>query len=96
MNDATRRALRTFAQVFIGIFALSLLGWLADVQEWATCVTDACRNFPDPSVLGKAAIAAAAGGVSALVAWVQNILEDNTSFPAVFKAPASPGENPVP
>lgn len=31
-----------------------------------------------------------------LVTFLQNYLEDNTSFPAILKAPASPGENPTP
>ena len=30
------------------------------------------------------------------VAFAQNWLEDNTSFPALGKAPASEGENPIP
>lgn len=31
-----------------------------------------------------------------LVTFAQNWLEDNTSVPALLKAPASEGENPVP
>ena len=31
-----------------------------------------------------------------LLAFAQNWLEDNTSMPAVGKAPASPGSNPTP
>lgn len=31
-----------------------------------------------------------------LLAFIQNLLEDNTSFPALLKAPASSGQNPAP
>jgi hypothetical protein len=30
-----------------------------------------------------------------LLAFVQNLLEDNTGFPSILKAPASGGQNPV-
>lgn len=31
-----------------------------------------------------------------IVVFIQNLLEDNTSMPALLKAPASSGENPTP
>ena len=31
-----------------------------------------------------------------VVVFIQNLLEDNTSVPALLKAPASSGENPTP
>jgi len=31
-----------------------------------------------------------------ILAFAQNWLEDSTSFPALLKAPASPGANPIP
>jgi hypothetical protein len=50
----------------------------------------------DWSALKKVGISAAAAGIIALLAFVQNWLEDTTQFPAVLKAKASDGENPVP
>lgn len=95
MNDAARRSLRTFIQVFVGVFAVSLLGFLGQVQEWSSCVGEVCQ-FPDPSVLAKAAVSAVAAGAASLVSFLQNYLEDNTAMPALLKAPASDGTNPVP
>jgi hypothetical protein len=36
------------------------------------------------------------GGYTLLVGLCQNLLEDNTAFPAILKAPPSAGQNPVP
>lgn len=93
LNDATRRALRTFLQAFVGVFALSLLGWLTGVQEWASCVKDCV--FPDPTILGKAAVSGVVAGAITLITYAQNLLEDKGVIPAFAKATASSGENPV-
>ena len=90
LPDPVRRALRTFLQVFVGIFAISLTGWLGDVTSWASC-TAGCGSFPDVSPLGKAAVSAVAASAAAVVAFVQNLLEDKTGMPALLKAPASDG-----
>lgn len=85
MNDPLRRALRTWLQAFLGSLITSgvLSAASADgVVDW--------------SALKKALIAAAAGAVVALITFVQNHLEDSTAMPAILKAPASGGENPVP
>lgn len=95
LPDSVRRALRTFLQGFIAVFAVSLLGWLQSVATWAQC-SQQCGAFPDVTVLGKAAIAAFVAAVIAMVAWLQNHLEDKSRFPALLKAPPSPGANPVP
>ena len=31
-----------------------------------------------------------------IIGFLQNLLEDNTPFPALLKSPASSGQNPVP
>lgn len=95
LPDSVRRAIRTFLQAFVAVFAISLLGWLGDVTLWAKCV-DNCKDFPDVTVLGKAAIAGFAAGAVTLVSLIQNLLEDKTSFPAILKAPSSDGQNPAP
>lgn len=85
MTDPVRRAVRTFAQAFLGSLLTS--GVLSAAS------TD---GVVDWSALKKAGIAAIAGAVVAFLTFVQNVLEDNTSMPALLKAPASEGENPVP
>ncbi|CAA9547241.1 MAG: hypothetical protein AVDCRST_MAG19-473 [uncultured Thermomicrobiales bacterium] len=83
MNDATRRALRTLLQVGIGFV---LAGGLAEVvnayaDEWA--IAGANR------MLVTAALTVA-------VTFAQNYAEDRGAIPAIGKAPASGGANPVP
>lgn len=72
-SQAIRAAWRTFWQAFVPLFAISLIGWMQQVVTWATS-SDAV--FPEVSVLGKAAVTATIAGVVALVAWVQNKLEN--------------------
>lgn len=84
MPDALRRAIRTFVQAFLGSIISS--GVLSAMST---------GGVVDLSVLGKAAAAAIVAGIIALVTFLQNFLEDNTSFPAVLKARASDGANPV-
>lgn len=71
-SEPARRAARTFAQVFVGLFVVSLTGWLDDVQQWAS----GGAPFPSLSVLGGAAVSAAAAALSAAVTGVHNYLED--------------------
>ena len=82
--DPVRRALCTFAQTFVGLFLISVAGWLATVVTWAQCTT-ACTAFPDLTPLGKAAVAAFGAAAVAAVSFVQNYLEDHTSVPTVLK-----------
>lgn len=37
MSDSVKRALRTAAQAFLGVFAVALLGWAGEVASWAGC-----------------------------------------------------------
>ena len=74
MSDAVKRAVRTFFQAFIGAFlATGFLSGVADVGsiDWSAATT--------------AAVSAVAAGVIAVLSFVQNALEDNTSFPTVLK-----------
>lgn len=65
--DWLRAAIRTALQTAVGMFALSLLGFLMNLQD----ALSTGGEYPAPSVLGKAAataaVAAAAGVVSAIV-----------------------------
>lgn len=62
---------------FIATFGVSLTGWLMDVTEWASDANNSVV-FPDPSVLVKAAVAAAVaagtGVVSFLIRFAQGKL----------------------
>lgn len=87
MNDATKNAVKAGAYTalwtFLGLFALSLVGWLNDVQQWATA-DGAVTVFPDPSVLVKAAVsavAAAAGGLVGLVARLAQVATGKGDVP---------------
>lgn len=85
MPDYLRRAIRTFIQSFCGAIISS--GVLSAA---------ATAGVVDWSVVTKILIAALAGGVTGLLTLGMNALEDNGSIPAVLKAPASEGVNPVP
>jgi hypothetical protein len=70
MNDATKNAIKagffTALWTFIALFGLSLAGWLNDVVE-AVSNADGIVIYPDPAVLIKAAVSAAAAAASGLV-----------------------------
>lgn len=84
MPDFVRRAIRSFVQAFLG--SLTTSGILS---------ASSTDGVVDWSTLEKTGVAALAAGVIALLTLVHNLLEDTTSFPAVLKAAASSGENPV-
>lgn len=85
MSDAVRRALRTFVQA-----------WLGSLLTSGVLSATATDGIVDLSALEKAGVSALAAGFIALLSWLQNALEDNTRMPALLKAPASEGENPIP
>lgn len=80
LTDATRRAIRV-AQVLVVAAAGGIPTLAAAFDVPAGRVAQIVAVF---SFLGVLLVAA------------RNHLEDNTSFPAVLKAPPSSGENPVP
>lgn len=88
LPDFIRRPLRLFLFSFLGLFLVSLSGWLGEVQSWATGVDGA--TFPDVRVLGSAAIAASSSALISVISLVWNFLEDKTQVvPSVLK------ENPT-
>ena len=93
MSDALRRAIRTFAQAFIGTFILVAVPWATNI---VTAIVNAKPYELNFDVLQSAGIAGTFAAFIALVSWVQNQLEDHSTVPAVLKAPASDGTNPVP
>lgn len=80
MSDAQRRAIRTLTQSLPAAVLIS--GW----NLFA----------PDNLDLTTEQAAWLALVLTCIVSFVQNWFEDNTSFPALLKAPASEGENPQP
>lgn len=64
-TDAIKAGLWTALFTFVALFGASLLGWISDVVEWAG--ESGTGTFPDVTVLGKAAIAAAGAALAGLV-----------------------------
>lgn len=73
-KNAIKAGLFTALWTFIGMFGLAFLGWLNDVQQWATS-DGAVTVFPDTSVLVKAAIAAVAAAAGGVVGTVVRLVQ---------------------
>jgi len=86
--DWLRRAIRTFAQGFLGVFIFLGLPILTNVAGGDTTL--------DLNAWKSIGIASSAGGIIALVTAVHNLLEEKTAFPALLKGKASSGANPMP
>jgi hypothetical protein len=85
MPDAARRAIRTFVQAFTGI----ILG------QAVVLMTDLDDGEIDWQLWKRVVISALAAGIVALLSWLQNWSEDRGVIPALLKATASSGANPV-
>ena len=79
----------------MGTLSVMLVPFLYDLVK-AAGESDGQLVRIDVNFLGNVAIAATISGIIALISWAQNALEDKTAIPAVLKAPASEGQNPVP
>jgi len=74
MSDKARRALRTFAQGFLGVLVIMAVPALQNlIQDAADGQVDIDLNFWRAVV-----VAAIAGGVIALISYGQNLFEDKT------------------
>ena len=92
--DWLRRAVRTFAQGFVGVLLITAVPALNDIVTGVGSGGVAVIDVPFWRNVG---IAAVAGGAVALISGVQNWAEDNVpGIPAPLKAQPSAGENPVP
>lgn len=78
MKDATKSALYTALWSFLGVFGVSLLGWLGDIATWAG--TDGA-TFPAVTPLGKAAVAAFAAAASGLIGWLVRTAQSRGMLP---------------
>ena len=75
MRDALIRTVRTFAQGFIGVLAIVAVPVLNDI---ISDVMSGGEVVLDINLFQSIGVAACAGGVIAVVAFVQNLLEDKT------------------
>ena len=82
MNDAMRRALRTFVQGFLGVLALVAVPALTDLVQ---AVASGGEVAIDVNFWQGVAVAALAGGLIALISWGQNVLEQATGKPIIPK-----------
>ena len=82
MNEAIRRAIRTFFQGFVGVLALVAIPALNAMVQ-AAVGGDAIELNVD--VWQSIGIAAIAGGVIALVSWAQNELEAHGAVKPLLK-----------
>lgn len=74
-NDAVRRAARTFFQGMIGVLMLIAIPLL---HQMIQSVADGEPATIDLDVWQSIGLAAVAGGVIALIAFLQNMLEDRS------------------
>jgi hypothetical protein len=79
MTDQLKAAAYTALWAFVGVFGLSLLGWVNDIASWAN--DTAAGAFPDVSVLAKAAVSAGAAAAAGLVTWVVRYAQSKGVLP---------------
>lgn len=79
-RDALKAAAYTALWVFLAMFGMTALGWLADVSSWATS-QDATVVFPDPRLLVKGVIAAVVAAASFVVAAVVRLAQAHNILP---------------
>lgn len=82
MNDALRRAYRTFLQGFVGVLALIGIPALTNLVQ---SVASGSELDIDVNVWQGIVVAAIAGGLIALISFGQNALEDKTGKTLVAK-----------
>ncbi len=84
MSNELRAAATTALVTFLTLFAASAVGFVGQLQEWA----DAGGQFPDVSVLGRAAISAALAALAGLVNYAYRWLQSQGAIPG--KGPTYP------
>lgn len=87
MSNSLKAALYTALWTFLGVFSVSLFGWLGDVATWAG--TDGA-TFPAVTPLGKAAVAAFAAAASGAIGWVVRVAQSHQLLPG--SAPSYPSK----
>lgn len=77
MSDELRAAVTTAVVTFLTLFTAAALGFVAQLQEWASTG----GTFPDVSVLGRAAVSAALAAAAGLVNFVYRWLQAREVLP---------------
>lgn len=77
MSNELRAALATAVVTFLTLFAASAVGFVGQLQEWA----DTGGEFPDVSVLGRAAVSAALAALAGLVNYAYRWLQARGALP---------------
>lgn len=77
MPDAVKRAIRSFVQGFIGVFALAAVPVLNEIVTSAVS-GDGSHITVDLNLWRNILLAGFAGGAVMLVAYVQNAIEDKS------------------
>lgn len=68
LSNAFRASAFTALWTFIGMFAVTAIGWLQDVAQWAS--TSGHTPLPGLSVIGYGAVSAFVAAVSGLVTFI--------------------------
>lgn len=82
MSDPIKRALRTFIQ---GAVAVLMIVAVPSLNTMVGDVVAGRDIIIDLDIWKSIGFAAIAGGLAALISWVQNVVEDNTGKPVVPK-----------
>lgn len=75
-SNAWKAAVSTAVISFVSLFAMSLLGFLGDVTDWAN---GSGGDFPSVAPLGKALISAVVASVIGLINWVIRSLQAHSA-----------------
>jgi hypothetical protein len=91
LPNAIRAGINTAWQSALGTFAVTVLGFLASVQEWSG---DTSRDFPSVSPLGKAIGSIFVGLVVGVLTSVFRSIKPGPQYPGAA-AEAGAGEKPA-
>lgn len=78
MSDSLKAALWTALWTFVGLFVVSLLGWVGDVSKWAD---GSLNSFPDVDPLAKAAVSALVAAAAGLLNWIFRFAQSKGALP---------------
>jgi hypothetical protein len=96
-SDAVKAGAFTALWAFIALFGATLLGWTADVIDWAQDwgTTGVPADFPNMSVLAAGAISALGSAAAGLVGTIVRLAQAKTSVvpgqPPVYDHPTELG-----
>ena len=78
-TDALKAAMWTMLWTFVGLFSMSLVGWVSDLVDWAS--SSGSSPMPSLSALGYAAVAAAASSVAGLLNFAFRLAQSKGVIP---------------